>query len=104
MIQFFRQNKMSKILLKAHSRNAFTFRIKILTHEVVIPRSLFWYHKETQKPIGKQHLNALIVGRKITFRDVTLVRVLSTPFVAAWGKFVCSQRARARGKAENNTT
>ena len=62
------------------------------THEVVIPRALRWHHKEAQKSIREQHLHTLIMTRQVAFGVIALIRVLSTPFIAARGEFVGTQR------------
>lgn len=76
------------------------YKLRLLTHKVVVPGDLAGHHEEAQEAVREQHLDSFIVGWQVTFRVVALVCVLTTPLVSAGCQLVGCEGARARGKAE----
>ena len=61
------------------------------THEIVIPGSLAWHHKEPQKSITQKHLNFLVMAWQVPLGIVTLVRVILAPFKTRGRQLVSRQ-------------
>lgn len=76
--------------------------LNLLTHEVIVPRTLSRHHEEAQEPIRQKHLHSLIVGGQVAFGVVSLVCILPTPLVATGCKFVGCQCAGSWREAEKH--
>ena len=76
--------------------------MKLLTHEVVVPRPLSRDHEEAEESVRQQHLHLLVEAGQVALGVVTLVCVLSSPLEPARRQFVGGQRARTRSETTNN--
>ncbi len=61
------------------------------THEVVVPGTVCWDHKEMKETIGEQHLDLFTMRRQIAFWIVPFVRIRPAPLKTGRSQFVSRQ-------------
>jgi len=71
-----------KFTSRSRVRNKDADNCVILTHKVVVPRALNRDHEVAKKSVRQKHLHSLIVRWQITFRIVSAIGILSSPFKA----------------------